>query len=87
MCKFFLNKGRFCGGIIPECSVFQVVLVLKKEVASTSNGGASSEGASESGDMAGYRQSLVKTLHSCSIKFPSVAPSVVPLVSQLSFDL
>lgn len=54
--------------------------MLKKEVASTSNGGASSEGASEAGDMAGYRQSLVRTLHSCSIKFPSVAPSVVPLV-------
>ena len=64
-----------------------MVLVLKKEVASTSNGGVSSEGASESGDMAGYRQSLVKTLHSCSIKFPSVAPSVVPLVCLLSFEL
>ena len=62
----------------------QVVLVLKKEVANTSNGGASSEGASESGDMAGYRQSLVRTLHACSIKFPAVAPSVVPLVSTLS---
>lgn len=60
--------------------LFQVVLVLKKEVANTSNGGASSEGVSESGDMAGYRQSLVRTLHSCSIKFPAVAPSVVPLV-------
>ena len=57
-------------------------MVLKKEVANTSNGGSSSEGVSESGDMAGYRQSLVRTLHSCSIKFPAVAPSVVPLVSQ-----
>ena len=55
--------------------------MLKKEVANTSNGGDSSEGGSESGDLAGYRQSLVRTLHSCSIKFPSVAPSVVPLVS------
>lgn len=57
--------------------------MLKKEVASTSNGGASSDGTSELGDMSGYRQSLVRTLHSCSIKFPAVAPSVVPLVRQL----
>ena len=62
------------------------MLVLKKEVANTSNGGASSEGVGESGDLAGYRQSLVRTLHSCSIKFPAVAPSVVPLVSILSQD-
>ena len=54
----------------------QVEMVLKKEVANTSNGG----GENEVGDVAGYRQSLVKTLHSCSIRFASVAPAVVPLV-------
>ena len=56
--------------------LLQVVMVLKKEVANTSNGG----GENEIGDVAGYRQSLVKTLHSCSIRFASVAPAVVPLV-------
>ena len=55
-------------------------MVLKKEVAATSNGGGG-EGVSESGDMAGYRQALVKTLHTTSIKFPAVASTVVPLVS------
>ncbi len=51
--------------------------MLKKEVASTSEGGVSSEG----GDRTGYRQALVKTLHTTSIKFPAVASTVVPLVS------
>ncbi len=54
-------------------------MVLKKEVASSSNGGEG--GGVDSGDMASYRQSLVRTLHSCSIRFTSVAPAVVPLVS------
>ena len=58
--------------------ILQVVLVLKKEVANTSNGG----GEGDSGDLASYRQSLVRTLHSCSIRFASVAPAVVPLVRQ-----
>ncbi len=53
------------------------MLVLKKEVAETSNGGTGTEG----GDRTGYRQALVKTLHITSIKFPSVASTVVPLVS------
>lgn len=48
--------------------------MLKKEVTGTSNGGTVSE------DRAGYRQALVKTLHTTSIKFPSVASTVVPLV-------
>ena len=55
----------------------QVVLVLKKEVASSS----SSSGESEVGDLSGYRQSLVRTLHACSVRFTTVAPAVVPLVS------
>ena len=50
--------------------------MLKKEVANSS-----SPSETEVGDVSAYRQSLVKTLHSCSIRFASVAPSVVPLVS------
>lgn len=55
----------------------QVVMVLKKEVMNSGNGGSNAD----SSDMASYRQCLVRTLHSCSIKFNSVAPAVVPLVS------
>ena len=58
----------------------QVVMVLKKEVTNTSSDGG--EG-SEAQDLAGYRQCLVKTLHSCSIRFSSVAPAVVPLVGEM----
>ena len=58
---------------------WQIVLVLKKEVASTSNGGGESV---DQKDVTGYRQSLVRTLHHCSIRFASVAPAVVPLVSR-----
>ena len=54
-------------------------MVLKKEVANSSNGSSSESGA-DSADLASYRQSLVRTLHSCSIRFTSVAPAVVPLV-------
>jgi hypothetical protein len=57
-------------------------MVLKKEVVNSGNGGGSS--SADSSDMASYRQCLVRTLHSCSIRFNSVAPAVVPMVS-LSF--
>ena len=64
--------------LINSRNVEEVVMVLKKEVANTSNGG----GENEAADVAGYRQSLVRTLHSCSIRFASVAPAVVPLVGE-----
>ena len=52
-------------------------MILKKEVTATS-----SPGETEAGDdLASYRLALVKTLHACSIRFASVAPSAVPLVS------
>ena len=57
--------------------------MLKKEVASTSNGGG--EGR-EQKDVTGYRQSLVQTLHQCSVRFASVAPAVVPLVGVASLS-
>ena len=53
-------------------------MVLKKEVANSSNGGGT---GTDSADLASYRQCLVRTLHSCSIRFTNVAPAVVPLVS------
>ncbi len=69
-----------CVGHVISCDVshdlLQVVMVLKKEVANTSNGGEGSEAQ----DLSGYRQCLVRTLHTCSIRFSIVAPAVVPLV-------
>lgn len=59
----------------------QVVMVLKKEVMNSGNGNIGGSNA-DSSDLASYRQCLVRTLHSCSIRFNSVAPAVVPLVSQ-----
>ena len=51
-----------------------MVLVMKKEVSKTENVG-------EHEDTGKYRQLLVRTLHSCSVKFPDVAATVIPLVS------
>ena len=53
---------------------FQMVLVLKKEVVKTNN-------AIEHEDVGKYRQLLVRTLHQCSVKFPDVAATVIPVVS------
>ncbi|XP_064397244.1 coatomer subunit beta-like isoform X2 [Halichondria panicea] len=68
--------------LVNSRNVDEVVLVLKKEVASTSTGGTATEG----GDRAGYRQALVKTLHTTSIKFPAVASTVVPLLLEFLSD-
>ena len=68
---------EFLGCVLRDTACIQVVMVLKKEVMNSSNGGSNAD----SSDMANYRQCLVRTLHSCSIRFNSVAPAVVPLVS------
>lgn len=54
-------------------------MVLKKEVMNSSSNG-SGESSADNKDLASYRQCLVRTLHSCSVRFTSVAPAVVPLV-------
>lgn len=55
-------------------SVSQLVIVLKKEVIKTNN-------VSEHEDTDKYRQLLVRTLHSCSVRFPDMAANVIPVVS------
>ena len=50
-----------------------MVLVLKKEVVKTNN--------IEHEDTGKYRQLLVRTLHQCSVKFPDVASTIIPVVS------
>ncbi|XP_065911705.1 coatomer subunit beta-like [Dysidea avara] len=61
-------------------NVEQVVMVMKKELTSTM------ETSSDTSDVKSYRQNLVKTLHSCSIKFPDMAVTVVPLLLEFVSD-
>lgn len=57
----------------------EVVLMLKKEVAKTHN-------LTEHEDTGKYRQLLVRTLHSCCMKFPDVAGSVIPVLMEFLSD-
>jgi coatomer subunit beta len=63
-------------GIVLLQNIFfpQMVLVLKKEVVRTNN-------SVEHEDTGKYRQLLVRNLHQCSIKFPDVASTIIPIVS------
>jgi coatomer subunit beta len=54
-----------------------MVLVLKKEVVKTNN--------VEHEDTGKYRQLLVRTLHTCSVKFPDVASAIIPVVCASTF--
>lgn len=59
--------------------LFQMVLILKKEVVKTNN--------VEYEDTGKYRQLLVRTLHQCSVKFPDVASAIIPVVSVFCYLL
>ncbi|BES91993.1 Coatomer subunit alpha-2 [Nesidiocoris tenuis] len=59
--------------------VEEVVLMLRKEVAKTHN-------LAEHEETGKYRQLLVRTLHSCSMKFPDVAASVIPVLMEFLSD-
>eukprot|EP00794_Sanderia_malayensis_P017073 gene17073-18793_t len=56
-----------------------VVMLLKKEVTKTHT-------ETDQDGSGNYRQILVRTLHSCSVKFPEVAPSVVPTLTEFLGD-
>ena len=56
-----------------------MVLVLKKEVSKTHN-------VVEHEASGKYRQLLVRTLHSCCIKFPEVSATVIPLLMDFLSD-
>lgn len=57
----------------------EIVMILKKEVTKTHT-----EGAED--DSGNYRQLLVRTLHTCCVKYPDVAPSVVPMLTEFLGD-
>ena len=62
-------------------NIHEVVMILKKEITKTHT----EDGTAE--DSGNYRQILVRMLHACSVKFPDVAESVVPVVSMMSLLL
>ena len=54
-------------------------MVLKKEVTKTHTEG-------DQDNSGNYRQILVRTLHSCCVKYPDVAPAVVPMLTEFLGD-
>lgn len=64
--------------LVSSRNIEEMVLVLKKEVAKTHD--------VEHEDTGKYRQLLVRTLHSCSIKFPDVASTVIPVLVEFLSD-
>lgn len=60
-------------------NIEEIVMILKKEVTKTHTEGAEDESGN-------YRQLLVKTLHTCCVKYPDVAPSVVPMLTEFLGD-
>ena len=58
--------------LITPRNVNEVVLTLKKEVVKTQSGELEKNGE--------YRQMLIQAIHSCAIKFPEVASTVVHLL-------
>ncbi|KAG8380310.1 hypothetical protein BUALT_Bualt06G0002300 [Buddleja alternifolia] len=64
--------------LITPRNVNEVVLTLKKEVMKSQNGELEKNGE--------YRQMLIQAIHSCTIKFPEVASTVVHLLMDFLGD-
>lgn len=64
--------------LVSSRNIEEMVLVLKKEVSKTHD--------VEHEDTGKYRQLLVRTLHACSIKFPDVASTVIPVLIEFLSD-
>lgn len=54
-------------------------MVLKKDITKTHTEG-------DQDDSGNYRQLLVRTLHACCVKYPDVAPTVVPMLTEFLGD-
>eukprot|EP00069_Balaena_mysticetus_P011695 bmy_07190T0 len=65
--------------LVSSRNVEELVIVLKKEVIKTNN-------VSEHEDTDKYRQLLVRTLHSCSVRFPDMAANVIPVLMEFLSD-
>ncbi|GKU87482.1 hypothetical protein SLEP1_g1876 [Rubroshorea leprosula] len=64
--------------LITPRNINEVVLMLKKEVVKTQSGELEKNGE--------YRQMLIQAIHSCAIKFPEVASTVVHLLMDFLGD-
>ncbi|XVF89470.1 hypothetical protein PTKIN_Ptkin19aG0132900 [Pterospermum kingtungense] len=64
--------------LITPRNINEVVLLLKKEVVKTQSGELEKNGE--------YRQMLIQAIHSCAIKFPEVASTVVHLLMDFLGD-
>ncbi|KAJ0794420.1 putative clathrin/coatomer adaptor, adaptin-like, coatomer beta subunit, armadillo-like helical [Helianthus annuus] len=64
--------------LITPRNINEVVLTLKKEVVKTQSGELEKDGE--------YRQMLIQAIHSCAIKFPEVASTVVHLLMDFLGD-
>ncbi|XP_055890054.1 coatomer subunit beta-like isoform X1 [Biomphalaria glabrata] len=64
--------------LVTSRNIEEMVLVLKKEVVKTNN--------VEHEDTGKYRQLLVRTLHQCSVKFPDVASTIIPVLMEFLGD-
>lgn len=64
--------------LVSSRNIEEMVLVLRKEVSKTMD--------AEHEDSGKYRQLLVRTLHSCCIKFPDVAATVIPVLIEFLSD-
>lgn len=60
-------------------NIDEAVMTLKKEVVNTQNGELEKNGE--------YRQMLVQAIHSCALKFPELASTVVHLLMDFQGDL
>ncbi|XP_039221159.1 coatomer subunit beta-like, partial [Crotalus tigris] len=65
--------------LVSSRNVEELVIVLKKEVIKTNN-------VTEHEDTDKYRQLLVRTLHSCSVRFPEMAANVIPVLMEFLSD-
>ncbi|XP_021947904.1 coatomer subunit beta isoform X2 [Folsomia candida] len=65
--------------LLTSRTVSETVMFLRKEVARTHN-------SVEHDDTGKYRQLLVRTLHQCCVKFPDVAPSIIPVLAEFLSD-
>lgn len=64
--------------LVTNRNINEVVLTLKKEVVRTQNGELEKNGE--------YRQMLIQAIHSCAVKFPEVASTVVHLLMDFLGD-
>jgi len=65
--------------LVTSKNINEMVLILKKEVSKTQN-------AQENDDVSKYKQLLVRTLHQCTMKFPDVANTIIPVLLEFLAD-